>query len=56
MLYCYDGVTPHTVLACYLVHEGADIYSMNNKGLTTLQELPIEIAAIVATFAEKHFK
>ena len=56
MLSCYEGVTSHTVLACFLVYEGADIYIKNNSGITALQKLPIEITAIVATFAEKHFK
>ena len=56
MLKCYENVTSQTVLACFLVYKGADIYVESNSGTTALQELPIEVSAIVATFGEKNFK
>ena len=56
MLNCYENVTSQTILACFLVYKGADVYVKNSSGTTALQELPIEVSAVVATFSEKNFK
>lgn len=56
MLNCYENVTLRTIMACFLVYKGADIYIKNSSGTTALQELPIEVSAVVATFSEKNFK
>lgn len=53
-LECYEGVTPHAVLACFLIRSGADIFLKNNAGITALQGLPIEVAAIAAAYAQQH--
>lgn len=56
MLNCYENVMSQTILACFLVYKGADVYVKNSSGATALQELPIEVSAVVATFSEKNFK
>lgn len=53
-LECFDSVTPHAVLACFLIRSGADIFLKNNAGITALQGLPIEVAATVASYAQQH--
>ena len=53
-LECVEGVTPHAVLACFLIRSGADIFLKNNAGITALQGLPIELAAIAASYAQQH--
>ena len=55
MLNYYENVTSQTILACFLVYKGADVYVKNSSGTTALQELPIEVSAIVASFSEKNF-
>ena len=50
----FEGVTPHAVLACFLIRNGADIFLKNNAGITALQALPIEVAAIAASYAQLH--
>ena len=49
----HDGVTSRTVLACFLLQNGADIFTKNNKGSTPLHRLPIDEAAVVAAFFEQ---
>ncbi len=53
-LECFEDVTPHAVLACFLIKNGADIFLQNNAGITALQGLPIEVSAIAASFTQKH--
>ena len=56
MLNSYKNVTSQTILACFLVYKGADVYIKNSSGTTALQELPIEVSAVVTAFNEKNFK
>lgn len=56
MLNHYEGVTSQTILACFLVYNGADVYAENSSGTTALQELPIDVSAVVATFNESNLK
>lgn len=51
---CFEGVTPHAVLACFLIRSGADIFLKNNAGITALQGLPTTVAVIAASYAHKH--
>ena len=51
---CYEGVTPHAVLACFLIRQGADVFLKDNAGITALQGLPIQVAAIAALYAQQH--
>ncbi len=56
MLNCYENVTSQTILGCFMVYKGADVYIENSNGTTALQELPIEVSAVIATFSESNFK
>ena len=49
----HETVTTRTVLACYLVQKGANIFMENNKGEIALNRLPVEEVGLVATFCEK---
>lgn len=49
----YEDVATHTVLACYLIQKGANIYIKNIKGETPLNRLPIDEVALMASFCEQ---
>jgi ankyrin repeat protein len=53
-LECFEGVTSHAVLACFLIKNGADVFLQNDAGITALQGLPIEVSAIAASYTQKH--
>ena len=49
------GVNARAIVACFLVHEGADVLIKNEAGLTPLAgDCPANVAILVQGFAEEN--
>lgn len=47
------AVTNNALIACFLIQEGADPYSVNNKGQTVLSIGSTDITALLTLFIEQ---